>query len=171
MEMLHLGAKWLFRFRAYSSLVIFIFILAWLTPTILMPLLKGNLFLILIISALIVIVLTIIFGEIYARMAYKRWLYELTKDSLKLERGIIWKRYSNVPYSRVQNIDIRRGILARMLGFSTLDIQTAGYAASYGRRGMPRSEGHIPAVSIEKAEKIREFLIKKIGSRGSSSGM
>jgi len=97
-------------------------------------------------------------------MAYNRWFYEFTPTNLKLERGIIWKRYSNIPYERVQNIDIHRGILARILGFSTVDIQTAGFhMVSSGRRGM--SEGHIPALSIDNAEKIREFLMKKIGRK------
>jgi len=93
-------------------------------------------------------------------MAYNRWFFELTNDSVKLERGIIWKKYSNIPYGRIQNIDITRGILARILNFSTLDIQTAGYSG-YGRRNS-RSEGHIPALSVTEAEKVRDFLLKHI---------
>ena len=90
--------------------------------------------------------------------------------NLKLERGIIWKKCSNIPYERVQNVDIHRGIIARMNGFSTVDIQTAGLHMSYGQRGGARSEGHIPAVAIEHAEKIREFVMHKV-SRKSSGGM
>ena len=114
---------------------------------------------------IISIPLTIIFGEIYARMAYNRWFYEFTDQGIKLERGIIWKRYSNIPYDRVQNIDVTRGILARLLGFSTINIQTAGYS-SYSRLGT-KSEGHIPAVSVQDAEKIREFIMKKITGKKS----
>ena len=105
----------------------------------------------------------ILISELYSRLAYKNWKYELTSREVKLERGIIWKKYSAIPFERVQNIDIHRGILARMLSFSTLNIQTAGYhMASQG--GMV-SEGYIPAVSIKEAEEIREFLIKQIGKR------
>jgi membrane protein YdbS with pleckstrin-like domain len=107
--------------------------------------------------------LVIIIAEIYARMTYNRWFYEFTPTNLKLERGIIWKRYSNVPYERVQNVDIHRGVLARMLGFSTVDIQTAGF--SYGRRGRGGAEGHLPAINPERSEEIREFLIKKISKK------
>ena len=98
-------------------------------------------------------------------MAYNRWFYEFTPTELKLERGIIWKRYSNIPYDRVQNVDIHRGIIARITGFSTVEIQTAGFHMSSGRHGGARSEGHIPGVSIEAAEKIREFVMKKISHR------
>ena len=167
MQQLHPGARWLFRLRAYSSFIFLIIILFFFSLSFLRGgLVKGpEIFIVILIVLLVAIILVIIIGEIYARMAYDRWFYEFTKDSLKLERGIIWKKYSNVPYERVQNVDIHRGILARMLGFSTIDIQTAGFHMAYGRRGMPRSEGHIPAVSIEDAERIREFLMKKIGKK------
>jgi len=39
-------------------------------------------------------------------MAYTRWLYEFAPTNFKKEMGIIWKRYSNVQYNRVQNVDI-----------------------------------------------------------------
>jgi membrane protein YdbS with pleckstrin-like domain len=119
---------------------------------------------VLLIYGLFFILSIIIIAEIYARMAYKRWFYEFTDSNLKLERGIIWKRYSNVPYERVQNVDIHRGILARMLGFSSVMIQTAGYSGA--GRGM-HTEGYLPAVDIDAAEKIRDFLMKKISKRSS----
>jgi len=122
-----------------------------------------------ILGVAIALVFTLIVGEIFARMSYTRWKYEFTQTELKLERGIIWKRYSNIPYERIQNVDLHRGVIARMFGFSTLNIQTAGYASSYGR-GLPKSEGHIPAVSTKRAEEIRNFLMKKI-SKGSRSGL
>ena len=102
------------------------------------------------------ILVTIIIAEIYARMSYNRWFYSFTEDGLRLERGIIWKRYSNVPYERIQNVDVYRGIIARILGFSSVMIQTAGYSGTY------HSEGYIPAVNINEAEKIRELVLRKI---------
>ncbi len=174
MEKLHPGAKWLFRLRGYSSFIIIIIFLSVASSSIIRNLSnRGGAILGIVLGILFgAIILTIIFAEIYARMAYNRWLYEFGPASLKLERGIIWKKYSNIPYERVQNVDVHRGVLARMLRFSTVDIQTAGFHASYNRRGMPKSEGHIPAVSIEAAEKIREFLMKKItGKKTSSQGM
>ena len=169
MEKLHPGAKWIFRISGYFSFFIVLMIFGWfLFPVIgfLGFLFSQNsssqIIFTIIFGLVIYIVAIIVLAEIYAKMAYKRWLYEFTPNSLKLERGIIWKKYSNIPYERVQNVDITRGILARLLGFSTLDIQTAGFSGGYGRRGMPRSEGHIPAVSTQAAEKIREFLMKKI---------
>lgn len=112
------------------------------------------------------LILLIIISEIFVRLDYKNWKYEFTSDSLKIERGVIVKRYKSIPYDRIQNIDITRGVFARMLGFSTIDIQTAGYSVAYGNSSSASgSEGHLPAVSVEGAEKIREFLMKKIYSK------
>ncbi|MAG07253.1 hypothetical protein CMI46_00360 [Candidatus Pacearchaeota archaeon] len=162
MKHLHPGAKWLFRMAGYVT-VFFLWIFIGVYVSV--ALAYFNMWLA-IISLILTLTLAIALGEIYARMSYNRWLYELGKESLKLERGIIWKKYSNIPYQRVQNVDIHRGVIARMLGFSTVDIQTAGMHMSYGRYGSrARSEGHIPAVSIQEAEDIRELLMKKIGKR------
>lgn len=170
MEQLHPGAKWVFRIKGYAGAIFLLVFLSWfIIPAIsvVASLILGigtSAILFIVISSLIVfIVLVIIIAEIYARMAYNRWFYEFTSSNLKVERGIIWKKYSNIPYERVQNVDITRGIMARIFGFSSINIQTAGYSG--GGRGMPVSEGYIPAVSMEAAERIRDFLMKKIGKR------
>ena len=104
-------------------------------------------------------------------MRYNRFLYEFRKDALYVERGIIFKKYSTIPYTRVQNVDIRRGIMARIFGYSALFIQTAGYSGYGGRGHRAMPEGYIPGVSVEGAEKIRDFVMKKIkGSRGRGGG-
>ena len=176
MEKLHPGAKWLFRIGAYGTLIVaFTLIVPIFVNVFIFGMFAtgdvssaGSIFSKIFISIIVGLFFVVIFGEVYARLAYKNWTYEFTDHNLKLERGIIWKKYSNVPYERVQNVDIRRGIIARMMGFSTVDIQTAG--AAYSGRGGLNSEGHIPAVGVKHAEDIREFLMKKI-SRKSNQGM
>jgi len=163
MEKLHPGARWLFRLNAYIVLAfVGIFIAIFLGVSL------ANFFGEIAIVFAIVIWIFFVFGigEIYARVSYNNWTYEFTSTNLKLERGVVWKKYSNIPYERVQNVDIHRGILARMLGFSSMDVQTAGAHMTYGR-GAPRSEGNLPAISSQNAEKFREFLMKKIGHKNS----
>ena len=168
---LHPGAKWLFRLGAYFiALVPVIFITSFLWGgliSILGVITLGAIFML----CITVIVITILIGEFYASLAYNRFFYEFTGNELKIEKGVIWKKYSNIPYERVQNVDVTRGIIARLCGFSTVNIQTAGYGGYYGRRGFGmHSEGYLPAVSIKDAEKIREFVMKKISGKKKSSG-
>jgi hypothetical protein len=166
MKQLHLGAKWVFRFRVYFSLFFLMLFFGGFSIPLFISVSEttgSSLFPNLFVIFFFWIIVLVIFGEIYSKLAYKNWKYELKEQEVKLERGIIWKKYSAIPFERIQNIDIRRGILARILGFSTLDIQTAGYHAP--SQGGITSEGNIPAVSIKEAENIREFLIKKIGTK------
>lgn len=166
MNQLHPGAKWLFRISGYFIFgFLGIFLGIWIIAPIAGILLSligasaGSILTIVFLSILGYILFVILASEIFARMSYNRWFYEFTEEGLRLERGIIWKRYSNVPYERIQNVDIHRGIIARMLGFSSLMIQTAGYSAH------PTAEGHIPALEMNQAEQIRNFVMKKITSR------
>lgn len=160
---LHFGAKWIFRLGVFwTAIFLSIFLGSFLIPFMIgfeffsVTNIAGAtiIFIILIVSILAL-------GEIWVRLAYKNWSYEFTDSNLKQERGVIWKTYSNVPYDRIQNIDIRRGIIARILGFSSVHIQTAGYSVSPNGAGYG-AEGYIPAVDIKEAENIRDFIIKKV---------
>lgn len=177
-KQLHQGAKWLFRLRAYFVMIFLVSLIGWTMAPIFIvisSIIFGKesfmgIFIGITAFAFFYIILAIIIGEIYARMAYNRWFYDFTDAQLRSEKGIIWKKYSNLPYERVQNVDITRGIIARILGFSTVHIQTAGFSYAPNGRGMG-SEGNIPAVTIEEAEHIREFLMKKISHRGRNQGL
>ena len=104
-----------------------------------------------------------------AKSAYRYWHYELTENALRIEKGIIWKKYLSIPYERIQNVDISRGVLDRILNLSDIQIQTAGNSAVYGRPGGWHSEGKIPGLDIKIAEQLREELVNK--SKGTKQGL
>lgn len=118
---------------------------------------------------LIFVILYFILCYIWAKLTYHFWRYELTDEAVKIEKGVIIKKYISIPYERIQNVDIYRGVLARLLGLSDLHIQTAGYAGvSYGAR-LQWSEGRLPGLSIKNAEELRENLIQKV--KGTKQGL
>ena len=108
----------------------------------------------------------IIFAWIWAKLSYRFYRYELRGDGFRKEHGVIYKKYVSIPYARIQNVDIHRGILARLLGLSDLNIQTAG--SSYGGR-IKNAEGRLPGLSKEIAEQLRDELISK--ARQTKSGL
>lgn len=119
-----------------------------------------------------IFILYLIFCYIWAKLTYRFWGYQLTKDAFKKEHGVIWKKYVSIPYERIQNIDIHRGILARILGLSDLKIQTAGYSAAYYGRGRAAgigAEGYLPGLDKQVAEQLREELIRK--AKGTKQGL
>jgi len=164
MEKLHPKAIWLFFFRAFFALSFFtVFIFIPFSP--LISSIKDYLSL----GSLIIITLLLIaiFSYIWARLTYRFWLYELDENAVKIEKGVITKKYITIPYERIQNIDIYRGIFARLFGLSDLQIQTAGY--SNYKQHSQGSEGRLPGLGVQKAESLREQLVKKI--KGTDQGL
>jgi len=109
---------------------------------------------------------------VFAKLTYNNYMYELQEDGFHYESGVISKKYVTIPYERIQNIDIYRGLLARIIGLSDLQIQTAGMSSmmSYGRRGGAfgnGSEGRLPGLDPAVAVEIRTELLKRAkGSKG-----
>ena len=128
----------------------------------------------LLIWLLAIIPVFLIFLWIWAKLTYRFYRYELREDGFRKELGVIWKKYVTIPYDRIQNVDIYRGVIARILGLSDLNIQTAGASAQVSRYGTfgRGAEGRLPGLSRETAEQLRDELIKRARQpRATSQGL
>ena len=101
----------------------------------------------------------------WVRLYYVSMWYELRDDEMSWKRGVWFRRTGIVPYNRITNLDVIQGPVMRMLGISTLSVQTAGYSG----QAVPeiRIEG------IEHAEELRELvrsLVRKTGLHGDGTG-
>ncbi|WIB00237.1 MULTISPECIES: PH domain-containing protein [unclassified Curtobacterium] len=81
--------------------------------------------------------------------------YALRDDDLVLRRGLMWQRFTAVPYGRMQLVDVNRGPLDRVLGLSELKFVTA--AASTNVR--------IPGIVAADADVLRDRLVELAESR------
>ena len=90
---------------------------------------------------------------------YESMWYELREDEINWKRGVWFRTTGIVPYNRITNLDVRQGPFMRVLGISTLAIQTAGYS------GQAAPEIRIEA--IEQADELRELIRSMV--RGSPS--
>ena len=167
MQKLHPKTVWLFFFKFISSsvfrgiyFVLFLIFLFVKFDTIL----SGRAHSVVLERVGLVAFLLLILCYIWARWTYRFWGYQLGEDAIKIEKGVIQKKYISIPYERVQNIDIYRGILARLLKLSELHIQTAGYSGNYSR-----TEGDLPGLGVQAAEQLREDLIKR--AKGIKQGL
>ncbi len=159
---LHPKAVWLFFFNKGFGLWILV---AFFLAQSVIYVASGILFLI---WSILIFIVVLILAFVVAKLSYHFYRFELTDGEYKAERGIIWKRYISIPYGRIQNVDIYRGVLDRLLGLSDLNIQTAGYS-TIGTRGAGGSEGRLPGLSTQEAEKVREELIKR--AKGARQGV
>ena len=113
------------------------------------------------IAIVFVVLLWLLLPLGYAIVAYNNYCYDVVEDRIKIEKGILWKKYISIPFNKIQNVDILRGPMNRILGISDLQIQTAGMSAISTRFGS-LAEGRLPGLSKDEAEKLCEELLKKI---------
>jgi len=74
---------------------------------------------------------------------YAAWRYRVTPDALRLDRGVMFRVESVVPYTRIQHVDTEQGPLERMLGLSHVTVHTAsGSGSSLTIPGLTPDEGH-----------------------------
>lgn len=63
---------------------------------------------------------------------YRSISYELTNDEIIVRKGILTRTEKRVPYHQITNVEVKRGLLDRLLGIGTVDAQTAGYSQQGG---------------------------------------
>jgi membrane protein YdbS with pleckstrin-like domain len=163
MKQLHPKAVWLFFIQSILWLLFFYLMFSLVAIPALLGITDGNIAFLFNFwpPTLLLLIFIPIFSFFWAKLTYRFYKYGLTPEGIKIEKGVIWKRYITIPYGRIQNVDIYRGPLARILGLSDLQIQTAGY--SYGKSRS--TEGRLPGLSPKDAEALRDKLVKKIGSK------
>jgi putative membrane protein len=93
---------------------------------------------------------------------YRRFAYELTEDTFDISSGVISRREREIPYRRIQNVDVSQSVIQRAIGIAAVDLETAGGSST---------EGSIRFVKPDEATRIRrEVQRRKSGSSAGESG-
>ena len=93
---------------------------------------------------------------------YRRFDYELTADTLDIASGVISRREREIPYRRIQNVDVSRSVIQRALGVAAVDLETAGGSST---------EGSIRFVTPDEATRLqREVQRRKSDVSSSETG-
>ena len=90
---------------------------------------------------------------------YRRFVYELTDDTLDISSGVISRREREIPYRRIQNVDVSQSVFQRALGIAAVDLETAGGSST---------EGSIRFVKPDEATRLRREVQRR--KSGSSTG-
>ena len=104
-----------------------------------------------------VVAVILVGGAFWSYLLAASWRYGLTDTELKSEFGVLSKKYSSIAYLRIQNVDIKRSLIERMMNQSTVGIQTSGSA---------RHEIIIPGLSFQEAELLRTEIMEKSKENG-----
>ncbi|ELZ93638.1 PH domain-containing protein [Haloferax sulfurifontis] len=95
----------------------------------------------------------------YELAYFRRFEYELTPDTLDIRSGVFSRRNREIPYRRIQNVDISRNVAQRLVGIAAVNLETAGGG---------ETEGSLRFVSYEEARRIQSEVARL--KRGGTDG-
>lgn len=78
--------------------------------------------------------------------------YQVRQHDLVYKSGLWWRSEVAIPFVRVQHSEVTQGPIARWMGYSTLNLFTAGGS---------QSDLSIPALLPERAEKLKAYIAQK----------
>lgn len=93
-----------------------------------------------------------LFGTVEAALRYASLRYGLEGERLVLRSGILVRQKRTIPLDRIQNIELKRGVLHRALGVADLEIETAGGV---------EPEARLSALSVEDAARLKVVLLRR----------
>ncbi len=104
-----------------------------------------------------IIALIIIFMILYAYnwIWLRNFYFEFNNESGVIKTKVVAQSQTFIYYDRVQNININQGFLERLLGISSVIIETAAGSGD-------SSKLYIPGLPYSKAEKLKDFLLEKV---------
>ncbi|MFC4246214.1 PH domain-containing protein [Natribaculum luteum] len=76
--------------------------------------------------ALVLAPVGFVLGSAYGVAYYYRFAYELTADTFDVASGVLSRRTREIPYRRIQNVDVEQGVVYRLLGIAVVNVETAG---------------------------------------------
>ena len=89
------------------------------------------------------------------KKGFKRKAYALRSYDILYQTGLIWRRFTAIPYNRIQHCEIHVGPLERLFDLASLQIYTAGGSGS---------DIVIPGLSFKRANQIKDFITEKVPS-------
>jgi uncharacterized protein len=104
-------------------------------------------------AALVVLPAGIVAGAAFGRTAWRRRTWALAPRALELQRGVVVQRATSIPYERIQQIDVERGPIERLVGLSQLVVRTA--AAT--------TDANLYGLSPGDADDLRQRLLDLAG--------
>ncbi len=113
-----------------------------------------------ILLGVIILGLAIIVG--YEVAYFSRFAYMETDDTFDITSGVLSRRRREIPYERIQNVDIAQNPIQRVLGIAEVRLETAG-----GQQ----TEAELSYVAVAEAERLQDAIsaaTRELGETGPS---
>ena len=80
-------------------------------------------------------------------LVWKNYNFEVTEDTFDIDSGVLRKQVREIPLKRIQNVDVRRNVIHRILGIAKVNLETAGGKST---------EASLKYVDFDKAKDIQK---------------
>ncbi len=96
-------------------------------------------------------VVGIVWWVIVAHRQVKNLGYAIREKDLLIQRGIMFRSTTVVPFGRMQFVDVSSGPVSRLFGLATVELHTASAS----------SDATIPGLPAQDADHLRELLAQR----------
>lgn len=96
----------------------------------------------------------------YQAVVWWRFTYTLMPDEMYIESGIFTRNRRSIPWDRIQDVEIERGPLARLLGLAKVRLETGGSQSD---------EGLLDSIALADAMALREEVSTRRGMVAAAS--
>ncbi len=83
-------------------------------------------------------------------LTYFRFYFHIENDAIVIDKGLLKRTHTNIPFERIQTINFKQNILHQIFNVVSVEIDTAG---------AKKSEISIDALGKEEAEAFRDFVL------------
>lgn len=83
---------------------------------------------------------------------HRRFRYRLDADAFVMRHGLFEVRELRLPLERVQNVEIHRSLLLRILGLARVALESAGTTGT---------EVELPGIPLDEAQQMRAFVLAR----------
>ena len=93
---------------------------------------------------------------LYIRAYYIALEYVIDNDSVKMKKGVFWRKRVTVPYTKITNVDITQGPVQRMFNIGTIQSQTAGAG------GPGSGQAELNLVGVRDLEGLKDLIMERV---------
>ena len=147
--------------RSYRSILILSAVLTWcavvlaawlITPSVGLPVLVS---LRLTLALMLAAVFSGLAHLVLIALGFRLKGYAVRDRDITYKTGLLMRRQTSIPYSRIQHVEVRQGILERYFKLGKLNIYTAGGQSS---------DLSIPGLRNEDAQNLKAFILRTMES-------
>lgn len=100
-----------------------------------------------------------------ASLVHSHFWFSIDEQGFEVEYGIIHKRSVSLPFRQIQNVNILRTLIDRLLGLAKLEVETAGSSNTKHREVVggikSKAEGILPGITMADASHFHDLLLLK----------